>query len=353
MKYEIKKIVKNKMLIILFLISIIVSVFVALKGLSYDGLFKSFDEEYENPSSGSYKYMLDYYDSVKEYREKICRIADRLINSPDENVVALNSKIKDSYDDELSFVTVFYTLFVDRSIGNGSNIGTPLFLILFLAVVAQMFYTDVSNDMICMLRTTYRTKKVFWNKIKCIFLISGLISVLKVAIDFLPQWMYGDIIDLTNPIQCLELFKESPYNISILSFIGIKVLLIMLSLLTTGIIIIAFANILKKLPKLITAVLLTGGITYYMYYYLTRVNYVSLIGITEDDRWFTNIVRRFTTVFTLFEPGSFFVKAEYINIFGMPVRLLTVTVTSSVVFVVIMVFVCRYLYLRRDVNVRS
>ena len=92
-----------------------------------------------------------------------------------------------------------------------------------------MFFSDVSANMICMLRTTYKTKKIFWNELKCIFLVSVLISVLKVAIEYLPQWIHGNIIDLTNPIQSIEGFQESPYNISILAFIGIDVLLSILS----------------------------------------------------------------------------------------------------------------------------
>lgn len=84
-----------------------------------------------------------------------------------------------------------------------------------------------------------------------------------------------------------------------------------------------------------------------------KINYVSALGVTEDNRWFTNIIRRFTTVFTLFDPVSYFKKAEYINIFGMPVRLLNVTLITAIIFVAIMIFVCRHLYLRRDVNVRS
>ena len=147
--------------------------------------------------------------------------------------------------------------------------------------------------------------------------VSVLISVLKVAIEYLPQWIHGKIIDLTNPIQSIEGFQESPYNISILAFIGIDVLLSILSFLAIGMLIIAFANILKKIPKLITLVIITSGIWYYMFYYITKINYVSALGVTEDNRWFTNIIRRFTTVFTLFDPVSYFKKAEYINIFGM------------------------------------
>ena len=55
----------------------------------------------------------------------------------------------------------------------------------------------------------------------------------------------------------------------------------------------------------------------------------------------------------MFDPVSYFRKAEYINIFGIPVRLLNVTLIAAIIFVVIMIFVCRHLYLRRDVNVRS
>ncbi len=350
MKYEIKKIVKNKVLIILFLAAVAVSIFVSLRNLSYN---EDNVKVYENPSSESYKYKLDYYDSVNEYREKVCRIADRLKNSSDEYVAALNSELRNSYQEQLSFVTVFYTTFIARSMWNGSNIGTLFFLVFFLSFVAQMFFSDVSANMIGMLRTTYKTKKIFWNKLKCIFLVSVLISVLKVAIEYLPQWIYGNIIDLTNPIQSIEGFQESPYNISILAFIGIDVLLSILSFLAIGMLIIAFANILKKIPRLITLVVIISGIWYYMFYYITKINYVSALGVTEDNRWFTNIIRRFTTVFTLFDPVSYFKKAEYINIFGMPVRLLNVTLITAIIFVAIMIFVCRHLYLRRDVNVRS
>ncbi len=204
MKYEIKKIVKNKVLIILFLATVAVSIFVSLRHLSYN---EDDVKVYENPSSESYKYKLDYYDSVNEYREKVCRIADRLKNSSDEYVAALNSELKNSYQEQLSFVTVFYTTFIAKSMWNSSDIGTLFFLVFFLSFVAQMFFSDVSTNMICMLRTTYKTKKIFWNKLKCIFLVSVLISVLKVAIEYLPQWIHGNIIDLTNPIQSIEGFQ--------------------------------------------------------------------------------------------------------------------------------------------------
>ena len=133
---------------------------------------------------------------------------------------------------------------------NSSDIGTLFFPCVLLSFVAQMFFSDVATNMICMLRTTYKTKKIFWNKLKCIFLVSVLISVLKVAIEYLPQWIHGKIIDLTNPIQSIEGFQESPYNISILAFIGIDVLLSILSFLAIGMLVIAFANILKKIQNL-------------------------------------------------------------------------------------------------------
>ena len=111
MKYEIKKIVKNKVLIILFLATVAVSIFVSLRHLSYN---EDDVKVYENPSSESYKYKLDYYDSVNEYREKVCRIADRLKNSSDEYVAALNSELKNSYQEQLSFVTVYCKVYVEQ-----------------------------------------------------------------------------------------------------------------------------------------------------------------------------------------------------------------------------------------------
>ena len=157
MKYEIKKIVKNKVLIILFLATVAVSIFVSLRHLSYN---EDDVKVYENPSSESYKYKLDYYDSVNEYREKVCRIADRLKNSSDEYVAALNSELKNSYQEQLSFVTVFYTTFIAKSMWNSSDIGTLFFLVFFLSFVAQMFFSDVSTNMIC-LELHIRLRKYF------------------------------------------------------------------------------------------------------------------------------------------------------------------------------------------------
>lgn len=74
------------------------------------------------------------------------------------------------------------------------------------------------------IRSTYRGQnKVYNNKLIILLITAAVLSILKNVINFLPQIIYGSAGDWLNPIQCLE--PDSPYNISILTFFIIQILL--------------------------------------------------------------------------------------------------------------------------------
>lgn len=353
MRYETRKIIKNKIIFILFAVAVIYNSYLALYGVQNKELFQYYAEAYDDPESNEYKSQLDKYDSINEYRDRVKKVAVRLMDSPDEYVAALNEKLYNSYEKEIEFKNVFFSIYMERSFGNAGGLGEVMFLMCFLTIAAQIFYVDVSKDMICIIRSTYKSQKTFWNKMNCLGIFSIVLAFIKIITDFLPMLVYGNQEDMFNPIQSLSIFEESPWNINLLELMVIYILLVSLGFLTIGMIAVLSANVFKKLPETISVVMIVCGVSYYIYYYLTRVNYVDIITITSDDRLFTSLVRRFSTLFCYYNPGSYFEKAEYINVFGIPVKLFTVAVTTAILFLVAMVFVCRSLYLRRDVNVRS
>lgn len=82
-------------------------------------------------------------------------------------------------------------------------------------------------------------------------------------------------------------------------------------------------------------------ITYFIYYNLRYVNYVNVISITYDKRWFTLLLRSIGSIFCLYGPASYFEKTEYIRIFNTPVSQFTIMIISTLLFIMTMSIICR------------
>lgn len=229
MKYEIKKIIKDKIIWIVFAAVMAISIYMSLYHTKPSGFIKNLDEQIEDSNSSSYHYVEECYEKVIDYRKNTCVTAKRLSKSKDYYTAKLNQKILSDYEKKIEFKSVYFNHYINKSIGNMGNYASVLFLMFFCFIIVKIFYADINNDMLGYVKSTYKGyKKVYWNKMKSLLIIAFLISLLRCSISLLPQILYGSFRDMLNPIQSVEVLWMSPFNINLIELFLLFIILYML-----------------------------------------------------------------------------------------------------------------------------
>ena len=368
MKYEIKKIIQDKIIWISFLVIFLFGIYTNMyntrndMGIAIESAFEyyrdnnideifniiSYGNEKDKPEySNSVLLQIDYFSTVTEYRNKVYNTADRLSNSADEYISRLNQAIKEAFSENINF-EVFYDNYLERAVVFNCGYAMPLIMFLMCVIVIRMFNVDTDNNMIHMIRTTYRgRRKTYFNKIKSIAIIAMFMSVVVEFIALLPQLLYGHKEDFFQPIQSLERFQKSPFNINLMELFIIYILMTVLGLLCVAMLSVVIVTFTKKYAiSLMTTLLVTCGM-YFLFYYVTVIDYVDTLTIASDTRAITMIGRMILPVMYAFYPTSYFEITEYVNVAGCPVYRVYIAMFIIMVFTVVFMFIGMIVYNKR------
>lgn len=374
MRYEIKKIIADKILWVILILTVLMSVYVSFN--PYINLVKSeimseytgsYDEntvkEIENVldnyvssvSDNEYDYVrggymhiimqINEYNEINDYRKLIVKRAERLKESEDSYISALNKKLYESYNKSIEF-ELYDTEFIEIALSNIGSYGT-LMAVFFASVFAiRIFGVDTDNGVQSLIRSSKKGRlKVYLNKIKCLMAGNLILILITMPVLFLREFIYGNLTDFLQPVQSLTNFKESYFSINILELLGIIFIIQFIGMMIVSGISVIIACIFKKLILSLMVSVLTTSICYFLYRYIiisTLAKYMTFSNIFNDNRLFVIIISKFTNIFMIFMPHLYLEVPLHSNIFGIPVSTTFIAMVVNI-FVMCLLMVLGFL----------
>lgn len=384
MRYEIKKIITDKILWVILLAAILMTAYVSLNyGVDmydanmdtmrvisdYTGAYddntveeiENILENYEAPMRENEDYIMrgyyniltqiNKYNEINDYRKTVVKKADRLKNSKDSYTAALNQRMYDDFNNSIQF-EIYYSVFIENALSNIGSYGTIIAVFLAGVLAIRIFAVDVENGMQSLIRSSKKGRfKVYRNKIQCLMAGNLIIIFITISILLLREFIYGNLTDFLQPVQSLTQFEKSGLSVNILELFGIVFIIQFIGMMIVSGISVIIACIFKRqILSLMVSVLITS-ISFFLYRYLILSNIVRyravFSNIFNDDGLFVIIISRFTNVFMVFMPHLYLEAPVYSNIFGVPVSTTFITVMFNVFIMCLLIVLGFFIYNRR------
>ncbi len=389
MKYEFKKIIKCKVIWIIYVITIVLSLYNSLTNTHNDieGAKEQkiiYDKYMHLPQGDDIKAMLEadyseylndkatkpltngidinesvylelinkvnYFDDVKEYRNNVVNASEYLMKYSDNYISRLNAKLYHQYNKDLSFY-LFEDKYLQRAILLQTSYLSVIMLLGICTIAIYAFYIDRKNNITILMYTSKNGRtKTYINKLKTIFALIIILQIITSIISLIPQFVLGDLNDFFQPIQSSEQFMYSPYNMNYLELLLIVVLMnITACLIISTIAIISIIAIKNVIVPLIISLIISASL--FMSYMLvvshTSISYGAQLTALHSDFWLFNLCKKYSIIFYLFNSSVYFEFSEQVNILNFPISRLVMTMGLNFIILVIMIIVGLKLYTKK------
>lgn len=366
MKYEIKKILGDKIIWIAIALLFVLAVFYSTTNDHayqwmdrdiFDNYCGSYNEEtLKNlPSSGKSEaervaylkigYIIENQQQILNERYNTARRALKLSETGNEFSQLVNKRIYEIYIQEINFEIYDSNLISDNV--TEYQIGFVKIGLLFLIAIItiRIFNIDVDNSMISMLRSSKRGRlKVYLNKFLAVFIISAVINIIILLISLLPLFRFGHLSDLLQPIQSLSMMNMSPYLINNLEYIIIVYILTILG--TAAFIggIIILCNLFRKIIVSISISTLLIGFGYVFSKNMLNESLFANDLLMRSSNIFVVAARWFTNIFMLFRPQMYLESIEYLYGEGIMINSIVLVIIINIVLAVGLCFIGYLVY---------
>lgn len=232
---------------------------------------------------------------------------------------------------------------------NPFNPSDILFGLLFICCLCPLFAREHETGILSLIHTTRNGKsKLFWAKIG-----SAGAFILVSLLLFFAIWVFAvstrfTISDPFAPIQVIETYQKSPFNVSILGFLAV-ILLFKAAFFFLLFLIVSIAGLLFKnrFAALVT------GLFFYTVFFLTlfvpvglrEIDYASLVFKQQNLLWNVGSLSM--------QPHQYFVDFSYVNIGGWPVETIAVPLSILLVLLFVLMLFCCRLYRRERKGCRK
>ena len=376
MLYEYKKILKNKIIIILL---ICVTVLPAIISMLYASNHANWVEKGEEVSSQYYhhkyeegifpeveslsnQYLMDYsspesigysainsclttYETCLAYRKQMVNRINMMKGYTNAYTYKVNDYLLEQYSQPIEFY-LYDNYYIETMIIDARNWTSviPLLAICFIGI--SIFYADRENNtQLLVYSSKYGRTRTYMYKMVCLLSFTVLIMVMYNTMRLIPQFMYGDMVDFLQPIQSMKTFIESPYNINNITLILLMTLMQILVAYLFAIISVVLVNAFKKVIVPLCCIVLLCGASYfgYIYIYMKSIGSVEGVDIVAIEKLVMNS-KKFTPLYHYFSPLVYFEKYMHVNMFGIPISYICFSVSIVCVMVVMLYIVGLLLY---------
>lgn len=366
MKYEIKKILCDKIIWIAIAVLFVLAVFYSTTNDhaylwmdrevfdSYCGIYN--EETLESlPSSGKSEaervaylkvgFIIENQQQILNERYNTAKRALKLSETGNEFSQFVNKRIYEIYIREINFEIYDSNLISDNV--TEYQIGFVKIGLLFLIAIItiRIFNIDVDNSMISMLRSSKRGRlKVYLNKFLAVFIVSAVINIIILLISLLPLFRFGHLSDLLQPIQSLSMMNMSPYLINNLEYIIIVYILTLLG--TAAFIggIIILCNVFRKIIVSISISTLLIGFEYVFSKNMLNESLFTNDLLMRSSNIFVVTARWFTNIFMLFRPQMYLESIEYLYGEGIMINSIVLVIIINIVLAVGLFFIGYLVY---------
>lgn len=283
---------------------------------------------------------------VNQYRETVKSNASRLKISDKKYIANVNSEIEKMYASDLKFIITDGTRAKD--ITNMLDMMSYIDIInicLLIFVASSIFTTEHKKNTYPIIYSSYAgRRKIYIKKILCVCIFAVMMSLIAGIFSIMFTFFYGSTSEINQVIQSVSEFSQSPYNLNIWQLWILVTLLRMLGYITIICIatIVAVCFKMSVLPFAINVLLLVGGFS--VSFYLEEISF-SALGVIRDKYEVYQIFRKYTPFGIVLDGSGFFRVYEPVDIFGYPISTLTITCLINILLTCIVVAVGYKLYI--------
>ena len=340
MKFEFKKVIGHKLIWICFIVLMVLCIYTGIHyaQVKYDA---SFDASYR------IKYQQEMYNNISEYRSTVVKNARRLAKSENEYVSALNNKLLDVYSKSIE-LSAYDSRAMESVLENGGGIGMVLCIFICCIFALKVFFVDTDNVMQGMIMSSPKGKGyIYKNKWICILLVDITLVIIVFAVRLIPLLIYGSLSDILQPIQSIEVYSKSPYNISILEYYIMTLVMSCIEIIVISAICVIVINLFKDIViPIVISVLLSAASMAITLWIILKV--VVETDVVNSSSVIVTTILRYTPIFYINNTKAYFASAQYLDMFGYPISILNVSMVTNILTSIVLILIGFILYIRRQ-----
>ncbi len=342
MGFEIKKLLSNKIIIVLFALIITSSYIYFVNAI---GTFSKSDiapEKYEAMQLA----QIEYNEKYNEQSEALIRSAKRIKSeSIDKYTVRLSDKIISVCENRRELpigdntaISWFRLVLDDTYIS--------LLLIFFCVLIsAELFCCDRAVGVFKLNFTSKNGRLVLYkNKVLALMICSACAAVVFTMVQLaavLPK--YG-LTSINAPIQTESTYLNCAYNIGFLEFvlavIGVRILLCWFVCFLTACLALAFGN-------LIASSVVSAGVCVLLFVLYDRTLAIHGFAEIASTKFAAHhALLKFSPV-SMLAPNGYFVTRDYVNVFGFPATELFFNIAVTILITAALAVLGGYLFARK------
>lgn len=374
MRYEIKKLCSNKIMLVGLLVLVIISLYYGYKDMDVEALeyvnrvdetyrgeytvekLELLAEKFENQAEGEdfLVYLTVYGEAQKcsnilEYRSNVLNAAKRLKKSSDVYISRVNSRIEKIYEEMPHLEIVEATKF-DRLIGKlqWQRVEDIISILLIIFAASYMFTLEHgANTHKLVFSSLSGRLKTYIRKIVCIVGVAIGLSVIANLSVCAYAFISGDGYIWGLPIQYYSEFTEAPYVITLLEYVLATIVIKAFGLIVIGVCSAVISLWFKKsiIPIIISSVVMVGGYLLCSYY----ANYRPLGDSVIQSRYEGySIFKQYTCIGLMNNSGYYTEQYMPVNVLNYPVDMVYVNIFINILFVMAVAAIGYIVYKEKD-----
>lgn len=385
MKYEWKKVIQNKIIILTVLISCIYTLWFTFSSLSArqsgiqetDTVYQQCLGEYsvekeqlilqklgelqKQMSNGTdsgelpgwyLKYSALYsqiegYHAANTFRETVLKNAARLQKSGDPYIARVNGRIITEFEDVIEdFYILDEPVAIDCAGVQGHLIWADIVNLLVLILAASSIYITEHHSQTYAMVYTSRDgrRRTYFRKLLCVLEFAAILGILTGLCAAFPALLSADAGEWMVKLRMMQTFSASPGDLNLMQYIlcvtGMRILGYMVMGAFFVLLAVCFKNIIA--PMVLETVLGIGGLWCYGQF----AAYADIVMFHGQNQIYKLL--RTVTCFGLITDGeSFFRQYEPINILNIPCSRLAVCMVLQIFVFFVTAIVGYYVYIHR------
>lgn len=375
MRYEIKKILSCKILMISMIVAFIFSMAISYNAYAnekinlreFSAYIGDFSEQkydvieqkvmelqnkYEETQNVDVMFVYLTLDkdalnchNVVEYRDSVISDSEIKIKTESGYYKRMNETINKLYGKKTNLVigesetlNEVYDLFCV------TDIVDIVFIIVIILFSSYLFLNEHNNNTFYMIKSSYRGGKLSYrNKIVVTLFFSIMASVVETLGMTIWSVFWNKIDQWNTSILLNNAFLHSPYSITLFEMIIVVVIMRAIGFFVLSSVFIFVSLFFKSniVPIAINTFIGLGGIAIN---YILSGKYFALSGGTIREAENYDILRKYTPFPLISESVNYFKEYEPINLMGVPIQLLSYSLIINLVFAIIVIALGYYFY---------
>ncbi|MBQ3512802.1 MAG: hypothetical protein IJA32_03230 [Lachnospiraceae bacterium] len=259
------------------------------------------------------------FKDIMEYRERVQKNAKKLQNSEDSYTTHLNQKIEKLFSKNIEYELVHseksYDIIQKMMVLEYTDM---INICLLLAASCILFTQEHQKNTFPLIYTSkHGRKKVYRNKAMTTIFLAFVLSFFTTVIALILTTTYGGFKEWMDPIQNVSVCKYSPYHFNVFELVIIITFLRGLGYAVIASVAMVISLLFQRniLPLIINTVLFAGS--YALSVSASRYTFGE--ALMEEKYHLYRILKRYSPFYLIQDGIEYFMEYKAVNIFGYPV----------------------------------